>query len=128
MKHAVKKALLTLVSTVMLAIPNAHLVADGGDAAVGVAAGLGIGMLGIAASRSGSGRARRAEEEARRAQDQSAAVRREHQQTRMMDIQRQMSQQHMTYQSSRTFNILIFAVIFLFLAVLGLAFMLFKQR
>ena len=123
-----KKTILTIVTAALLSIPNVGLIAGSGDTAAGVAAGLGIGMLGIAASQSGRGSARRAEEEARRAQDQAAAVRREHQQEKMLQMQRQMERQHMTKQSGRTLNILIFAVVLLFLAVLGLGALLLKRK
>jgi Flp pilus assembly protein TadB len=94
----------------------------GGDSGVGVAAGL-IGasvVAGAAASSNSSyddSAARSAEFEAKRAQAKAEELRSESMKDRMYDLQRKMEQQQATESSSNTVNILIAAVVILFIGV-----------
>jgi Flp pilus assembly protein TadB len=123
-----KKFITSLVMGSMLFMSQVGLFAGRGDAAAGVAAGL-IGGAMITGMAAGSGRrARRAEDEARRAQEKAEAVRQEQQRERIYDVQRQVERQYMTQQAGRTINILVFAILLLFLGFIGLAFMVLKKK
>ena len=110
-------------------MPSAGVVARGGDAAAGVAAGLiGGAMISGIASQSGRRRARDAEREAHEAKQEAQSVRREQQQEKISTMQRQVERQYLMQHSKRSFRLLIFAILLLFLGLIGLAVMVFKKR
>ena len=124
-----KKIITGLLTAMLLSMPATSVLARGGDAAAGVAAGLiGGAMITGIASQSGRRRAREAREEAREARREAESVRREQQQGKISDIQRRLEREHLMRQSSKTFNLLIFAIILLFLGVIGLAVVVFKKK
>ena len=106
--------------------------AGGGDSfAGGMAGGMMGGMISGAMTR-GSGRsARRAEERARVAEDKAETVQREQDRDRLENLRRDMDQKADSRAAGATgfmMNILLFAVILLFLLVVGLGVVLLKRK
>ncbi len=121
MRKVIIYSIISIFFLIPLVQTNNIIVAGSGDAAAGVAAGLiGGAMISGAASSSGRRRARRAEEEAREAKREAEAVRREHQQSQIYDIKMQ--------HSSRTFNMLIFAILLLLIGLISLAVIVLKRK
>jgi len=110
----------------------------GGDAAVGAVAGLAGGMmLGTAIAGSGKSKARQAEQVAQKAQQETELLRREQQQEKLFDIKQKMESQqreqmvqqqfHMMQRSQRTINMLILAIVLLFIGLLALGVVIIKK-
>jgi Flp pilus assembly protein TadB len=130
----------------MLVISPAAKCGHGGDAFAGGAVG-GIlgGVVGSAITSGGDSKhSRRAEEEARRAQDQTEQLRREQQQEKLLQIQREMDRKDAEYRlqleqqkvmtqqkdasSPVTFYFLIGLIILLFVVVAALGFVFWRKR
>jgi hypothetical protein len=128
------KILMCLIAAVIMAAPQMQLEARHGDAAL--AAGL-IGTAVITSavvSNSGSRarhaeyEAKRAQDEARMAQDKAESIRTEQQKEKLYDLQRQIERQSSVQESGKIINILIFAVVMLFLGIISLAVIILKKK
>ena len=119
-----KKFLFGLILSFSLLLPNLSMQARGGESFAGGMVGGMVGGLVSGAMTKDSGRSRRGEEEARRAQEQTEQLRREQQRERISSIKEDVYQ----YRTRSTTNILLFALAILFLLVLGLAFMVFNKK
>jgi len=119
-----KKLILSLTLAAIMSTPSMSLVAGRGDGAA-VAAGLiGGAMIGTMASQSGRGSRR----EAREAKREVEELRREQQKEKISDIQMKMERQYMMQRSSMTTNLLIVAIVLLFLGLLALTFIVIKRK
>lgn len=126
MKHThVKKLLLSIVTIMMLSSPTTSLIAGSGDTAAGVAAGLigGAMITGIASQSGRSGR-----REAREAKREVEELRREQQKEKIADIKEEMHKQIIIQQSTRTTNLLILAIVLLFLGLVGLGIIVARKK
>lgn len=112
-----KKVLFSFL--ILLFAANPVFARSGGAAFGGALAGSMVGSVVGSAMTKDSGSSRRAEAEARRAQDQTAALRNEQQLRQEMMMSR-------TSESTRM--IMLFSLIFLLIVIAGLAIMLFKRK
>ena len=119
-----KKFIVVMILASMLSVQSIPFIAGRGDGAA-VAAGLiGGAMIGTMAAQSGRG----ARREAREAKRDVEEVRRERQQEKISDIRRQMERQQIVGTTARTTNLLILAILLLFIGFIVLAAMIFKKR
>jgi Na+/glutamate symporter len=113
-----KKLVLGIIATIMLSLPSMHVFAGSGDTAAGAAVGLVGGMmLGRAMDSSG-----------RHAKRDVEQMRREQQQKEMTTLERRVERQHMIGRSRRTMNLLLFAIILLFLGLVALGVIVLKKK
>lgn len=128
------KILIYLIASIIMIAPQMQVEARHGDAAL--AAGLiGTAVITSAVVSSSSNRSRHAEYEARRAQDEARLaqekaenIRTDQQKDKLYDLQRQIERQYTTQESGRVINILIFAVVMLFLGIISLAVIIMRKK
>lgn len=142
MKKIILGVTVLIFAVFPLISPRHHHAHGRGDSGAAAVAGLAGGMIlgtAIAGSNDGSGKARRAEEEARRAQDKTEQLRNEQQQDKLQQLQREMDKKEMerikvateqqpTGPSLSILYLLIGLVAMLFFAVVGLGIMVLHKR
>ena len=121
-----RKIVLSIILTFHILAPSGFIYCDSGGAsfAGGMAGGMVGGLISGVMTKDSGSRAKRAEEEALRAQDEIRRIERERQYERISGLREEVSSQ----KGSVLTYILIMAIIILFLVVIGLGVVVFKMR